>query len=142
MAAINNVTLTGRMVRDIEPKTTESGKKVATFAIAVDGYKEDDVNFITCVAWEKTVEIIEKYAPKGKQVAIVGRLQVRSYEDKEGKKRSSTEVVVTQLQLLGSKADGGGRESAPTPSDQDYNGPDHAPADIDDKPIDLSEIPF
>jgi len=140
MAAINNVTLTGRMVRDVEPKTTESGKRVATFAIAVDGYKEGDVNFITCVAWEKTVEIIEKYAPKGKQVGIVGRLQVRNYEDKEGKKRSSTEVVVTQLQLLGSKAD-------TTPNSDDYANPatrdqDVVPQDIDDRPIDLSEIPF
>ena len=141
MAAINNVTLTGRMVRSIEPKTTESGKKVATFSIAVDGYKEDEVNFITCVAWEKTVEIIEKYAPKGKQVGIVGRLQVRNYDDKEGKKRSSTEVVVTQLQLLGSKADSDNaapadehterQPGAVDPNDEDFN-----------KPIDLSEIPF
>lgn len=141
MAAINNVTLTGRMVRSIEPKTTDSGKKVATFAIAVDGYKEDEVHFITCVAWEKTVEILEKYAPKGKQVGIVGRLQVRNYEDKEGKKRSSTEVVVTQLQLLGSKADS--ENAAPAGEHTERQPGAVAPDDEDfNKPIDLSEIPF
>lgn len=143
MADINVVSLTGRMVRDVEAKTTESGKKVATFAIAVNGFKEDDVNFVTCVAWEKTVEILEKYAGKGKQVGIVGRIQVRSYDDKEsGKKRNSTEVVVTNLTLLGSKSDGGGHETAPTPTDSDYHGKDVVIEDIDDKPIDLSEIPF
>lgn len=143
MADMNTVSLTGRMVRDVEVKTTESGKKVASFSIAVNGFKEDDTNFINCVAWEKTVEILEKYAPKGKQVGITGRLQVRSWDDKDsGKKRSAMEVVVTNLTLLGSKSDGGGHESAPAPSDNDYHGKDTVIEDIDDKPIDLSEIPF
>ncbi len=144
MAAINNVTLVGRVVRDIEGKTTNSGKEVASFALAVDGFGKDaPANFIDCVAWGKAAEILGQYATKGKQIGITGRIQTRPWEDKDGNKRKATEVVIDQFQLLGSKGEGGNAAPATERDDPDYQKPkDHAPDDIDDAPIDLSAIPF
>lgn len=147
MASINNVTIVGRVVRDLEVKTTNSGKEVASFALAVDGYGKDaPANFIDCVAWGKAAEILGKYATKGKQIGITGRIQTRPWEDKEGNKRKATEVVIDQFQLLGSKGDNGG---AGAPASERYEQEDAAAKpqdtvidDIDDRPIDLSEIPF
>lgn len=135
MASINEVVLIGRIVRDVEPRKTESGKDVCSFTIAVDGFKENDTNFINCVAWGKTVEILDKFTSKGKQVAITGRLQTRNYETKDGEKRTTTEVVVNQVQLLGNK-------STDSEGTTNTKNSDIAPENIDDKPIDLSKIPF
>lgn len=146
MASINNVTLVGRVVRDLEVKQTNSGKEVASFALAVDGYGKDaPANFIDCVAWGKAAEILGQYATKGKQIGITGRLQTRNWEDKAGNKRKATEVVIDQFQLLGSKGDGSSAAPASERYDQEDAAAapkDHAPEDIDDRPIDLSEIPF
>ena len=151
MAAINTVTLIGRVVRDIEVKSTNSGKSFASFALAVDGYGKDaDASFIDCVAWNKAAELLAEYAPKGKQIGITGRLQTRIWE-KDDIKRKATEVIIDQFQLL-SDAKGGGNA---TPATERY-AEDDAKAtkattnqaaktteDIDlGTPIDLSEIPF
>ena len=143
MAAINNVTLVGRVVRDIEVKTTNSGKEVASFALAVDGYGKDaPANFIDCVAWGKAAEILGQYATKGKQIGITGRIQTRNWE-KDDIKRKATEVVIDQFQLLGSKGDGSSAAPATERYEQeDQKSQDVMPEDIDDRPIDLSEIPF
>ena len=152
MAAINNVTLIGRVVRDIEVKTTNSGKSFASFALAVDGYGKDaDASFIDCVAWNKAAELLAEYAPKGKQIGITGRLQTRIWE-KDDIKRKATEVIIDQFQFL-SDAKGSGNNTAPA---TERYAEDDAKAtkttanqaakpveDIDlDTPIDLSEIPF
>lgn len=153
MAAINNVTLIGRVVRDIEVKSTNSGKSVASFALAVDGYGKDaDASFIDCVAWNKAAELLAEYAPKGKQIGITGRLQTRIWE-KDDIKRKATEVIIDQFQLL-SDAKGGGNAA---PATERYAEEDAKKAtssnnnqsaktvadDIDlSEPIDLSEIPF
>lgn len=146
MASINNVTLVGRVVRDLEVVTTKSEKQVSSFALAVDGFGKDaPANFIDCVAWGKAAEILAQYATKGKQIAITGRIQTRPWEDKDGNKRKATEVVIDQFQLLGSKGDGSGGAGAPATErdDPDYQRQDNTPHDDDiDKPIDLSEIPF
>lgn len=151
MAAINSVTLVGRVVRDLELRTAPtSGKSVASFALAVDGYNKDaDASFIDCVAWGKAAEILQQYAPKGKQIGITGRLQTRTWE-KGGVKRKATEVIVDQFQLLGSKGDGSNAAPASERYEQEDAAKAAAPAttttnaaDIDiDTPIDLSEIPF
>lgn len=144
MASINNVTLVGRVVRDIEVKTTNSGKEVASFALAVDGYGKDaPANFIDCVAWGKAAEILGQYATKGKQIGITGRIQTRNWE-KDDVKRKATEVVIDQFQLLGSKGDGSSAAPASERYDQEdqKKSQDVVPEDIDDRPIDLSEIPF
>lgn len=143
MASINNVTLIGRVVRDIEVKTTNSGKEVASFALAVDGYGKDaPANFIDCVAWGKAAEIIGQYATKGKQIGITGRIQTRNWE-KDDIKRKATEVVIDQFQLLGSKGDGSSAAPASERHEQqDQKQKDVVLDDIDDRPIDLSELPF
>ena len=153
MAAINNVTLIGCVVRDIEVNSTNSGKSVASFALAVDGYGKDaDASFIDCVAWNKAAELLAEYAPKGKQIGITGRLQTRIWE-KDDIKRKATEVIVDQFQLL-SDAKGGGNAAPATEryAEEDVkkatssNNNQSAKTVADDidlsEPIDLSEIPF
>ena len=126
---LNNTVLIGRLTRDIEAKTTTSGKEVANFSLAVNGYN-DEVSFIDCVAFGKTVEILAKYTQKGKQLGVNGRLQQRSYNAKDGTKRYATEVIVNSVQLLGGKTDEQPRA-------------DVAPVDIpDDNTELLKNIPF
>lgn len=98
-----------------EPKVTnlEGGKKVARFPLATNenykntqGDKVQSTDWHTIVAWGKTAEIVEKYAHKGKQVAIVGKLKTRAYtEPKEGNERYVTEIIADEILLLGSKDD-------------------------------------
>lgn len=151
MAAINTVTLIGRVVRDIEVKTTNSGKSVASFALAVDGYGKDaDARFIDCVAWNKAAELLAEYAPKGKQIGITGRLQTRMWE-KDDIKRKATEVIIDQFQLL-SDAKGSNNAASATEryaeddakvANTTTNQAAKSSEDVDiDAPIDLSEIPF
>ena len=95
----------GNLTKDVELKTTNSGKAVATFTIAINGYK-DSVDFINCVAWEKVAENTARYCHKGSKVAIEGKMQTRSYEAKDGSKRYVTEIICNNVQFLDSKSDG------------------------------------
>ena len=102
---INRVVLTGRLTRDIELKTTQSGLSVASFTIAVNrqftnsnGNREAD--FINCVIWKKSAENLCKYTHKGSLIGIDGRLQTRSYDNNNGQKVFVTEVVVDSFSLL------------------------------------------
>ncbi len=104
----NKVQLIGRLGQDPEIINLDSGKKLAKFTVATnDSYKNangervEDTQWHNVVAWGKTAEIIENYVTKGKEIAIEGKLTHRSYEDKEGIKRYSTEVVCNELLLLG-----------------------------------------
>ena len=144
MAAINNVTLVGRVVRDLEVRSTNTGKSVSSFALAVDGFGKDaPANFIDCVAWNKAAEILAEFATKGKEIAITGRIQTRPWEDKEGNKRKATEVVVDQFKLLGNKKGDAGAPASERYEQEGSESKDVAPDDIDvEEPIDLSEIPF
>lgn len=107
---LNKIFLQGRIVNDIDVKTTPSGASVATFRIAVDrdfkskdGQKETD--FITIVAWRNTAEFVYKYFAKGRMILIDGRLQIRNYTDKDGNKRTSAEVVADSVYFSDSKKD-------------------------------------
>jgi len=100
--AINNVVLMGRLTSDPELKITTTNKSVCGFNLAVDKYKEG-ADFIPCVAWEKRAEFIANYFKKGSMIAVMGRLQSRRYEDKEGNNRSVIEVVVEQVSFTGEK---------------------------------------
>lgn len=146
MASINSVTLIGRLVRDIELKTTESGKTVTSFVLAVDGYnKEADASFIDCVAWGKAAEILQQYTSKGKQIGIIGRLQTRVWE-RDNIKRKVTEIVVDQFQLLGSKSSDSDESrskpaSKPTPAQKQAVESTVGTLPEQDE-IDLSDIPF
>ncbi|MFC6877266.1 single-stranded DNA-binding protein [Flavobacterium myungsuense] len=104
----NRVQLIGNVGNDPEIKNLEGGKKLANLTIATnDSYKNDkgekveQTEWHRVVAWGKTAEIIEKYVTKGNQVAIEGKLSHRSYEDKNGEKRYITEIVVSDLLMLG-----------------------------------------
>ena len=99
---MNNVTLIGRITKDIELKKTPTGKSVVSFNLAVNRIGEG-ADFPTCIAWEKTAEILSKYAKKGSQVGITGSIQTRSYEDAYGKRVYLTEVLVREAQLLDTK---------------------------------------
>lgn len=97
----------GRLTRDPEVRYTQSGKACAKFTLAIDRRKSGDGNqqadFISCVAWEKTAEVISQYTGKGRKIAVEGRIQTRSYEGSDGNKRYVTEVVVQSMEFCDSK---------------------------------------
>jgi len=106
----NKVQLIGNLGNDPEIINLESGKTLAKFTLATNesyknakGERVTDTQWHNIVAWGKTAEIIEKYATKGKEVAVDGKLTSRSYESKTGEKRYITEVVCSELLLLGAK---------------------------------------
>lgn len=104
----NKVQLIGNLGNDPEIINLESGKTLAKFSIATNesyksanGEKVTDTQWHNIIAWGKTAEIVEKYVGKGKEVAIEGKLTTRSWEDKDGIKRYTTEVVCNELLMLG-----------------------------------------
>ena len=109
---LNHITIMGRLVRDPELRRTGSGVAVASFTVAVDrdfggrdgGEKETD--FIDCVAWRQTGEFVSKYFTKGRMIVVSGRLQIRSWTDKDGNKRRTAEVVADNCYFGDSKRDG------------------------------------
>ena len=144
--SINQVILMGRLTRDPEQRTTTTGKTIASFSIAVDrGGQEDAADFFNVTAWEKLGELIMQYLAKGRRVLVQGRLRQDSWDDKEtGKKQSRIEVVATDVTFLdGPNGDGGSSAGGSSNRSNDSNSnKDVVIEDIDDKPIDLSEIPF
>ncbi len=105
---LNRVTIIGRLTRDPELRQINTGTSLCRFSIAnnrnfsQNGEKKEEVSFFNCTAWGRQAEIIQQYCQRGKQVAIEGRLRQNSWQDSDGKKKSSVEIVVEQLQLLGS----------------------------------------
>ena len=102
---LNNINIQGRITKDIEIKTTPSGKKVCSFTIAC-GQKigqEERTSFLDCVAWEKRAEFIANYFPKGTMILLSGRLETRSYQDSNGNNRKVTEIVVNEVNFCGDK---------------------------------------
>ena len=101
---MNKVELIGRLTKDAELRYTQSNKAVASFSIAVNKRinGENSADFINCVAWSTTAEFISKYFKKGQAIAVIGRLQNRSYEDDKGK-HYITEVVVEETEFVGNK---------------------------------------
>lgn len=143
--SINQVILMGRLVRDPEQRTTSTGKTIASFSIAVDrGGQDDAADFFNVTAWEKLGELVMQYLSKGRRVLVQGRLRQDSWDDKEsGKKQSRIEVTATDVTFLDGPGDNGGnRSDSPRPSASGKKTEDVVIEDIDDKPIDLSEIPF
>lgn len=98
---INTCTLVGRLTKDIDLRSTRDGKSVAQFTLAVDRDKKDSgADFINCIAWGKSAEILERYVHKGDMLGIIGKIQTRNYEDRTGKKVYVTEVMVDRFQFL------------------------------------------
>lgn len=105
---MNKAILMGRLTRDVELRTTASGVSVASFSIAVNRrYKNADggydADFINCVAWRQQAEFISKYFRKGQQIGLVGSIQTRTYDGKDGKKVYVTEVAVDEAEFVGAK---------------------------------------
>lgn len=105
---LNEIILMGRLTRDPELRHTQSGTKVASFALAVDrDYKdasgEKETDFIDIVAWRATAEFVSKYFTKGRMAVVKGRLQIRDWTDKDGGKRRSAEVVAESVYFADSK---------------------------------------
>lgn len=103
--SMNKVILVGRITKDPEAKLTTNQTQFCNFTIAVDRrFKDENGNrpadFISCVAWQKTAAFIQKYFRKGNKIGIVGSIQTRSYEDKNGQKRFITEVVVDEAEFV------------------------------------------
>lgn len=143
--SINQVILMGRLTRDPEMRTTSTGKNIASFSLAVDrGGQDDQADFFDVTAWEKLGELVNQYLSKGRRCLVQGRLRQDSWDDKEtGKKRSKVEVVATDVTFLdGPNGDSAGAPSASSASQPSKKSNDVVIEDIDDKPIDLSEIPF
>ena len=174
---LNHITIMGRLVRDPELRRTGSGVAVASFTVAVDrdfggrdgGEKETD--FIDCVAWRQTGEFVSKYFTKGRMIVVSGRLQIRSWNDKDGNKRRTAEVVADNCYFGDSKRDndggssyggntyggnayggnsygnnnygGGNAYNAPAPSYGGYSAPASAPAsDFAMLDDDDAQLPF
>jgi single-strand DNA-binding protein len=104
----NSVKLIGRIGQDPEVKTLEKGNKVATFSLATsdsftakDGSRQEQTQWHNIVVWGNLATICEKYLKKGKEIAIDGRLTYRNWEDKNGTKRISTEIVANELLSVG-----------------------------------------
>jgi single-strand DNA-binding protein len=117
----NRVILVGNLTRDPEIRYTQSGKGVTKFTLAVNNPRNrEETTFVDIVAWDRLGETCNTYLKKGMNTLVEGRLVIRSYDDKEGNKRKATEVVIDNMQMLGSRRDGG----APTEESGDYGGSD------------------
>ncbi|MFR4012604.1 MAG: single-stranded DNA-binding protein, partial [Oscillospiraceae bacterium] len=110
---LNRIVLMGRLTRDPELRRTQSGTAVVSFSVACDrDYAaqgaERETDFIDIVAWRGTAEFVEKYFDKGRMIVVAGRLQIRNWEDRDGNKRRSAEVVADSVYFGDSKRDGDG----------------------------------
>ena len=101
---MNITIITGRLTRSVELKTTNNGKQNVSFTLAVNKeYGDKEADFIDCVAWNKTAELIANYCKKGSKIAITGRLATRTYKNKEEKNVKVTEVLCDKVEFLDSR---------------------------------------
>jgi single-strand DNA-binding protein len=115
VAGVNKVILVGNLGSDPEVRSTTGGQRVANFRMATsrqwtgqDGQRQEKTEWHSVVAWGKLAEIVERYLTKGKQVYVEGRLETRSWQDKENQTRYKTEIVCEQMQMLGRAGERGG----------------------------------
>lgn len=118
---MNNVSLIGRLTKDVQERRTQSGTPVVSFTLAVNRMKkEDGADFINCIAWDKAAETIARYVHKGDLFGVTGHIQTRSYE-KDGRMNYVTEVVTTSFQFLERKRE----MSSDSPSGQNKSNLDN-----------------
>ena len=153
---LNHITIMGRLTRDPELRRTGSGVAVASFTLAVDrdfgknesGERETD--FIDCVAWRQTGEFVSKYFTKGRMAVVSGRLQIRSWTDKDGNKRRTAEVVADNVYFGDSRKEESGNAfnsgfsygSAPAPAYGAYSAPSVPASDFAMLSDDDAQLPF
>ena len=119
---LNHITIMGRLTKDVEMRRTGSGVAVSSFTVAVDRdfSKEKETDFIDCVAWRQTGEFVSKYFSKGSMIVVCGRLQIRSWTDKDGSKRRTAEVVADNIYFGDSKKDSAPSGNYPELEDDDF----------------------
>ncbi|HIG45439.1 MAG TPA: single-stranded DNA-binding protein [candidate division Zixibacteria bacterium] len=130
MSGVNKVILIGNLGADPELRYTPSGRAVVNFNLATsrtwnnrDGEKQEETEWHRIVAWDKLAEICGEYLKKGAQTYVEGRLQTRSWEDKNGVKRYTTEAVVSEMRMLGSRQDTGSSGSSDSSKSSDTSSP-------------------
>jgi single-strand DNA-binding protein len=123
---LNKVMIIGHLGRDPEMRYTPSGRPVTTFTVATsrtwntsDGERHTETEWFNVVAWGNLAEICKQYLNKGQQVFVEGRLQTRFWDDKEGNKHSSTEVVANEMIMLGDRRDSAGTAGEPDMEEED-----------------------
>ena len=149
---LNHITIMGRFVRDPELRRTGSGIAVASFTLAVDrDFKassggEKEVDFIDCVAWRQTGEFVSKYFTRGRMAVVSGKLQIRSWTDKDGNKRRTAEVVADNVYFGDSKSESastGSQAAAPASySAPAYSAPNYPASDFQMLEDDDAQLPF
>lgn len=147
---MNVVVLVGRFTQDPVLRTTQSGTSLANFSLAVDrkfkSENQPDVDFINCVAWGRTAEVICQYLTKGRQIAVQGRLQTGSYQAKDGSTRYTTDVVVESFDFIGSRSDNTYNPQSSYNNQSNYqSNQNQSPLEIDDDFSLLAEdddVPF
>ncbi|MBQ2695253.1 single-stranded DNA-binding protein [Candidatus Saccharibacteria bacterium] len=153
MRGFSKAIITGNLTRDPELRNTPSGATVCSFSVAVNrvykdsnGDQKEEVSFLDCTAWGRLGETIAQYAKRGTGVLVSGRLSQRSFEGKDGVKRSRVEIVVEDFNFVGG---GGGRDGGAS-GGSSYGGASggtgadapEVPDEIPEGDIDLSEVPF
>lgn len=102
--SLNHIIIQGRFCKDPELRSTQQGKKVVSFTLAVDrDYQKGEADFITCVAWNKTAEFLSSYFSRGQMAIVSGTLQIREWTDKDGNKKTTPEVVAERVHFCGGK---------------------------------------
>ena len=140
---VNKVILVGNLGRDPEVRSTTSGQQVATFSIATsrkwkdrEGNRQEQTEWHNIVCWGRQAEVAGQYLTKGKQIYVEGRLQTRSWDDKQsGEKKYKTEVVCDNFQMLGSRGDSAAGGSGGSGGGSNYSSGPQGPADDDDIPF-------
>lgn len=121
---LNKAVIMGRLTRDPEVKKTQSGVSVCSFSVACDrdivdkGSGERNVDFINVTAWRNTADFVGKYFTKGRMAVVIGRIQVRNYTDKDGNKRTATEIVADSVYFGDSKKSADDNNSVPAAASQ------------------------
>jgi single-strand DNA-binding protein len=145
---LNKVFLIGRVATDIEMKNTPSGQSVCTFSLATnrtwkgkDGQKQEESQFHRIVLWQKLAEIASQFLTKGSLVMIEGRIQNRSWDDKSGVKRYTTEIIGESMQM-GPRGQGAPSEAKGFPSPKKEAVDEDIPIIEDGDEIDVKDIPF
>lgn len=146
---INNAVIMGRLTAEPELKYTPNNIAVLSFTVAVErsfsSRENRQTDFIDVVAWRSTAEFISKYFRKGQMIAVCGSIQTRMWEDKDGKKRKSVEVIANEVSFTESKRDSSPRAEEYAPAPSDYDAPLASSDESDFKELpdsDSGELPF
>ncbi|KRL88673.1 single-stranded DNA-binding protein [Lactobacillus kalixensis] len=138
---INRSVLVGRLTKDVDLRQTQSGTNVASFTLAVsrpfkDAQGNREADFIQCIAWRKTAEILNQYAHKGSLIGVDGRIQTRSYQNKDNQRVYVTEVVADSITFLDSRPKGqNGAQNASQPPQDPFQGSGDITVTDDDLPF-------